>query len=426
MAFGALANQFICDVPVYEPGRPIEEVARELGLNPSGIIKLASNENALGPSPKAVAAMRKALPTAHLYPDGGGFYLRQALAKHLNSNGRDPSQLRAGSARPSISIDNIILGTGSNEIIEFLYHAFVAPGDEVVAGDRAFVIYSIMAKMFQARCVEVPFKGHTHDLNAMREAITERTKLVFVANPNNPTGTRVSNAELDRFVRSLPALVICVLDEAYIEFLDDPPPSIEWALGKHPVCGSALPGAIRLRSGFGGQANRAKAESDETPLSSAANGPPTNAPKIIVLRTFSKIVGLAGLRIGYGVAQKECIALLQRVRQPFNVNAIAQAGALAALGDAGHIRRTKALTRRGLTYLYKEFKRLGLEFVPSCANFVLVNVGDGDRVFRGLQQRGVIVRPMRGYKMPGWVRVTVGLPEENRRFVSELKKCLRV
>jgi histidinol-phosphate aminotransferase len=361
VSFTSLANQYVCDVPVYEPGRPIEEVARELGLKPSGIIKLASNENALGPSPKAIAAMRKALTTAHLYPDGGGFYLRQALAKKLG-----------------VGMDNIVLGTGSNEIIEFMYHAFVAPGDEVVAGDRAFVIYSIMARMFQAKCVEVPFAGHTHDLKAMRSAITDRTKLVFVANPNNPTGTRVSNSELETFIESLPAHVICVLDEAYIEFLDDPPPSIEWAMKRN----------------------------------------------VVVLRTFSKIVGLAGLRIGYGVAQKECVALLQRVRQPFNVNALAQAGALAALGDAGHIRKTKAMTQRGLAFSEKEFRKLKLEFVPSCANFVLVNVGDGDKVFRGLQQRGVIVRPMRAYKMPDWVRVTVGLPDENRRFVKALREEL--
>ena len=362
MNFPPITNKYICDIPVYEPGRPIEEVARELGLKPQSIIKLASNENALGPSPKALAAMRKALATAHLYPDGGGFYLRQALAKKLG-----------------VSPNNIILGCGSNEIIEFLYHAFVGPGDEVIVGDRSFVIYSIMAKMFDAKCIEVPFKGHTHDLQAMREAITPKTKLVFIANPNNPTGTRVSNAELDRFIRSLPSHVIVVLDEAYVEFLDDPPPSIEYAM-KHNV---------------------------------------------VVLRTFSKIVGLAGLRIGYGIAQKECIALLQKVRQPFNVNAIAQAGALAALDDTSHIRRTKVMTRRGLAYLEKEFKRLKLEFVPSCANFVLVKVGAGDRIFHVLQRHGVIVRPMRGYKMPDWLRVTVGLPEENRRFIGALRAELR-
>jgi histidinol-phosphate aminotransferase len=354
----SIANQYICDVPVYEPGWPIEEVARELGLNPKTIIKLASNENALGPSPKALAAMHKALASAHLYPDGGGFYLRQALAKKLG-----------------VQIDNIILGTGSNEIIEFLYHAFVGPGDEIVAGDRAFVIYSIMAKMFQARCIEVPFRDHAHDLKAMLAAITPKTKLVFVANPNNPTGTRVANAELDEFIRALPAHVMAVLDEAYIEFLDDPPPSIDWALRRN----------------------------------------------VVVLRTFSKIVGLAGLRIGYGVGQKECIDLLQRVRQPFNTNAVAQAGALAALDDTAHIRKTRALTRRGLAYLEKEFQRLKLEYVPSCANFILVNVGDGGAMFGGLQRRGVIVRPMRGYKMPAWVRVTVGTMKENRRFIGALK-----
>jgi histidinol-phosphate aminotransferase len=299
------------------------------------------------------------LTTAHLYPDGGGFYLRRALAKKLG-----------------IEIDNIVLGTGSNEVIEFLYHAFVAPGDEVVAGDKAFVIYSIMAGMFQARRIEVPFKGHTHDLRAMREAITPKTKLVFIANPNNPSGTRVTNAELDEFIRGLPSHVVCALDEAYIEFLDDPPPSIQYAMKQN----------------------------------------------VVLLRTFSKIVGLAGLRIGYGIAQKECITLLQKVRQPFNVNSIAQAGALAALDDTAHIRKTKAMTRRSLAYLEKEFKKLKLEFVPSCANFVLVNVGDGDKVFRGLQQRGVIVRPMRGYTMPEWVRVTVGLPEENRMFIKALRE----
>jgi len=365
MNFTTIANQHLCDVPVYEPGRPIEEVARELGLHPRRIIKLASNENALGPSPKAVVAMRRALKTANLYPDGSGFYLRQALARKLG-----------------VEIDNLILGCGSNEIIEFLYHTFVAPGDEVVVGDRAFVIYAIMAKVSQARCISVPFcnGGHTHDLDAMREAITAKTKLVFVANPNNPSGTRVTNTALDRFIRRLPPHVVCVLDEAYIEFLDDPPPSVKYAMTRN----------------------------------------------VILLRTFSKIVGLAGLRIGYGVAQKDCIALMQRVRQPFNLNSIGQAGALAAVSDPEHIRNTKRMTRAGLAYLYREFERMKLEYVPSCANFVLVRVGDGARVFQALQRRGVIVRPVGGpYKLPEWIRVTVGLPGENRRFIRELAASLR-
>jgi histidinol-phosphate aminotransferase len=369
--FPQLAKRFVCDIPIYEPGRPIEEVARELGLAPRTIVKLASNENPLGPSPKALAAMRAALKSAHLYPDGGGFYLRQAIAKKLNSSGR-------AEGRPSIGMDNIILGNGSNEIIELLFHAFVSPTDSVVVGDRAFIVYKICAKIFQAECIEVPFRNHAHDLKAMREAILPNTKLVFIANPNNPTGTRVKNAELDAFIRALPPHVIAVLDEAYYEFLDNPPPSVQWVMQKN----------------------------------------------VIVLRTFSKIVGLAGLRIGYGVAQKECVSLLNRVRQPFNVNSIAQAGALAALSDAAHIRKTRALTRRGLAYFEKEFRRLKLEFVPSCANFMLVKVGDGDEIFRALQRRGVIVRPMRAYKMPEWVRVTVGLPEENRKFIAALEKEL--
>jgi histidinol-phosphate aminotransferase len=362
MSYAAIAKRFICDVPVYEPGRPIEEVARELGLDPRRVIKLASNENALGPSPKALAAMRQALKTAHLYPDGSGFYLRRALAKKLG-----------------VGMDNIILGCGSNEVIEFLYHTFVAPGDEVVVGERAFVIYAIMAKMFQAKCVEVPFRDHhTHDLDAMREAITAKTKLVFIANPNNPSGTRVSNDALDKFINSLPAHVVCVLDEAYYEFLDDPPPSIRYAM-EH---------------------------------------------KVVLLRTFSKIVGLAGLRIGYGIAHKDCIMLKHRARQPFNVNSIALAGAEAALSDPEHIRNTRRMTRDGLRYLYGEFDRLKLEYVPSSANFVLVRVGNGASVFAALQQRGVIVRPMGGYKLPEWIRVTVGLPQENRRFIGELAQCV--
>ncbi len=362
MNFTDLARRYVCDVPIYEAGRPIEEVARELGLKPGGIIKLASNENALGPSPKAITAMRKALATAHLYPDGGGFYLRAALARKLG-----------------VQNDNLILGAGSNEVIEFLFHTFVGPGDEVVVGERAFVIYAIMAKLFQARCVAVPFRdGHTHDLAAMRDAITAKTKLVFVANPNNPSGTRVSNAALEKFVRSLPAHVLCVLDEAYYEFLDAPPPSISWALKRN----------------------------------------------VIVLRTFSKIVGLAGLRLGYGVAHKDCIALMQRVRQPFNTNAIAQAGALAALADEAHIQRTKTMTRQGLAYLYRQFDRLKLAYVPSHANFVLVRVGQGAAVFQALQHRGVIVRPMGGYQLPEWIRVTVGLPAENRRFIAALETVL--
>lgn len=360
--FLSLANRFVCDIPRYEAGRPVEEVARAHRLSPQRIIKLASNENALGPSPRAVAAMRAALKEMHRYPDGGVFYLRQDLARQLG-----------------VTPDHLVFGCGSNEIIELLFHAFVGPGDEVVVGDRAFVIYKFLCTTFQARCVEVPFREHTHDLRAMRTAISPRTKLVFIANPNNPTGTRVSNDELDWFVRQLPAHVICVLDEAYVEFLDDPPPSIAYAQNH----------------------------------------------RVVLLRTFSKIVGLAGLRIGYGIAHPSCIELLERVRQPFNVSAIAQIGARAALRDRAHIRRTIAMTRAGLRYLTAEFARMSLEYIPSVANFVLVNVGDGDGVFERLQRRGIIVRPMRAYRMPAWIRVTVGRAAENRAFIRALRAELR-
>jgi histidinol-phosphate aminotransferase len=349
----------------YEPGRPIEEVARELKLRPASIIKLASNENPLGPSPKAVAAMRRALATAHLYPDGGGYYLRRGLAKQLG-----------------VGMENIILGAGSNEIIEFLFHAFVAPGDEIVCGDRAFVIYKLCAAMFQARAVEVPFRNHTHDLEAMLAACNGRTKIVFISNPNNPTGTRVDNATLYRFLDRVPNHTIIALDEAYFEFLDDAPDTIRYVTSRR-------------------------------------------APNIIVMRTFSKIVGLAGLRIGYGVTSPEMVGLLNRVRQPFNVNSIAQAGALASLGDRAHIQRTRRLNQQGLDYLGGEFGKMKLEFIPSVANFICVRVGDGRAVFEKLQKRGVIVRPLAGYKMPEWVRVTVGTMPENRRFIRELKTVMK-
>jgi len=358
-----IALPHIAGLAVYEPGRPIEEVARELGLRPQTIIKLASNENPLGPSPKAVAAMRWALASAHLYPDGGGFYLRQRLAKHLG-------------VRP----ENLALGNGSNEIIELLFHAFVAPGDHVVYAERSFAVYALCAKLFQAQPVVVPMKNHTHDLDAMLAAINGRTKLVFIANPNNPTGTRVSNEALDRFLSRVPARTIVALDEAYYEFLDDPPRTLRHIQG--------------------------------------------GMPNLIAMRTFSKIVGLAGLRIGYGVAGAEMVGLLNKVRQPFNVNAIAQAGALAALGDRAHIERTRRLNRQGLKYLEGEFRKLKLEFIPSEANFICVRVGDGAKVFNALQRRGVIVRPMGGYAMPEWIRVTVGTMTENRRFIRELARIV--
>ena len=357
------AHEHIHRLVAYEPGKPVEELAREMGLAPDAIIKLASNENPLGPSPRAIAAMREALERAHFYPDGGGWALRGAIAETLR-----------------LSRDNVVLGNGSNEIIEFAGHAFLRPGDEVVVARHAFAVYGLVAQLFGARIVEVEDPGFRHDLRAMRAAVTPRTRILFVANPNNPTGTRVDNASIDELLENLPEHVLVVFDEAYVEFLDDPPD---------------LPAQIR-------------------------QGRP-----VLILRTFSKILGLAGLRIGYGLAPVPLASVLQKTRQPFNANAVAQAGAIAGLQDREHLERTRELTRAGRLLLEQGFARLGLEFIPSCANFVLVRVGDGDNVFQQLLARGIIVRAMRSYKLPEWIRVSVGTESQNLRFLEELESILR-
>lgn len=353
------AHQHILDLVAYEPGKPIEELAREMGLKPEDIIKLASNENPLGPSPKALAAMRETLERAHFYPDGGGWALRNAIAGKL------------GLAR-----ENVILGNGSNEIIEFIGHAFLKPGDEVVTAKHAFAVYTLMAQLFGAKTVEVPDPGYTHDLDAMLAAITPRTRQLFIANPNNPTGTMVGQEEIDRFMDRVPDHVLVIFDEAYHEFLDNPPDVLR-----------------HVRAGR----------------------------NVVVMRTFSKIQGLANLRIGYGLAPEKVATVLQKTRQPFNANGIAQAGALAGLEDGEHMRRTRQLTHEGRNYLQAEFSEMGLEFVPSVANFVLVHVGDGDAVFQALLRRGLIVRAMRSYKLPAWIRISVGTMDQNRRLIAELK-----
>lgn len=352
------AHAHVLNLVAYEPGKPVEELAREMGLEPSQIIKLASNENPLGPSPAAIAAMRETLERSHFYPDGGGWALRGAIAGKLGLD-------RA----------NVILGNGSNEIIEFIGHAFLKPGDEVVTAKHAFAVYTLMAQLFGAKTIEVPDPGFTHDLDAMLAAITPRTRQVFIANPNNPTGTMVRQDAIDRFMERVPEHVLVIFDEAYFEFLDHPPDTLRF-----------------VREGR----------------------------NVVVMRTFSKIQGLANLRIGYGLAPAKIAGVLQKTRQPFNANGIAQAGALAGLSDENHMRRTRELTHEGRDYLQREFAAMGLEFVPSFANFVLVRVGDGDAVFQALLKRGVIVRAMRSYKLPEWIRVSVGTMEQNQRFISEL------
>jgi histidinol-phosphate aminotransferase len=358
-------NPALKDLPVYQPGRPIEEVARELGLPAASIIKLASNENPLGPSPAALDAMRKVLANLNLYPDGNAFYLKQKLAEKL---GVTPAHL--------------VLGNGSNEIIEFVGHALMSPGAEVVVSQYCFAIYPLVARLFNATLITVPAKHYGHDLPEMLTAITPHTRVVFVANPNNPTGTSVPKAELIEFADEIPAHVLLVIDEAYIEFLNNPTDFIS-----------------EIRAG--------------------------KRPNILLMRTFSKIFGLAGLRIGYGIAQPEIVSTLEKIRQPFNINSIAQAGALAALDDTGHVQRTRENNVAGLNFYTNEFLHLGLEFLPSAANFILVRVGDGQRVFEEIQKLGVIVRPMGGYQLGEWIRISIGTPAENERCWDALREVLQ-
>lgn len=357
-------NPALEKLPVYQPGRPIEEVARELGLPAAEIIKVASNENPLGPSRLALAAMKKALAQSNLYPDGNAFYLRQKLAAKLG-----------------VGPENLILGNGSNEIIEFIGHTLLSPEAEVVVSQYCFLVYPIVTALFGAKLVTVPAKNFGHDLDAILSAITPQTRVVFVANPNNPTGTMVSPEALRRFVLAVPANVLVVLDEAYIEFLQAPQ--------------DLLP---EIRSG--------------------------ERPNLLLMRTFSKIYGLAGLRIGYGIGHPELIAAMEKVRQPFNINAICQDGALAALDDTKHVERTRKNNARGLKFFAREFRRLKLEFVPSAANFILVRVGDGARVFSEMQKLGVIVRPMGGYALPEWIRISIGTSKENQRCLDAMKQTL--
>jgi histidinol-phosphate aminotransferase len=363
MNLESLANPPVLTQPVYEPGKPIEHVARELGLDPAAIIKLASNENPHGPSPRAVAAAKHALEEGQLYPDGGCFALRHRLAREW---GLDAGQF--------------VIGNGSNEVIELLGHAFLSPGDEVVMAEPSFVVYKLVTLLFGARPVEVPLREWRHDLPRMAAAVTARTKLVFVCSPNNPTGTANTEAELLEFARALPEHVVAVFDEAYADYLQ-PPPDLR------PLIVEARP--------------------------------------VICLRTFSKIYGLASLRIGYGRAGAEMCALLNRVRQPFNVNAIAQAAALAALDDREFAERSARDNCSGLAQLERGCRELGLEVVPSVANFMLVRVGDGTAVFEALQRRGVIVRPVKSYGLDDWVRVTVGTREQNDRLLAELRVLRR-
>ena len=276
--------------------------------------------------------------------------------------------------------DHLIFGNGSNEVIEFLGHAFLRDGDEIITSEHAFVVYKLVAAVFGAKTIETPSPDYHHHLDAMADAITPRTRLIFIANPNNPTGTLLSQSQIDSFMARLPENIIAVFDEAYFEYVDNPPDTVRF-----------------VRDGR----------------------------NVVVLRTFSKIAGLAGLRIGYGIARPELIEILQKTRQPFNTSSIAQAAALAALADVEHIGATKRVTSEGRDYMQQKFGEMKLRFVPSAANFVLVNVGDGRAVFRALLKKKIIVRDLKGYNLPEWIRISIGTMEQNRKCIAALQEILQ-
>jgi len=348
----------------YPPGKPVEEVERELGI--SGSVKLASNESAIGPSPMAVDAAKSSLSGIHRYPDGSGYYLKKSLSEKYK-------------VRP----ENIILGNGSNEIIELAARAFLGPQDEAVFGDPAFIVYKLVTQAAGGLGVAVPLKDFTHDLEAMRSAITNKTRIVFIANPNNPTGSVVDKSVLETFCMTAPDDVLVVVDEAYHEFAS-------------------------------------RDNNYQTSLSLMKE-----RQNILILRTFSKAYGLAGLRVGFGIASSELISMLDRVRQPFNVNLPALAAAKAALKDEGFLKEAIKVNNDGIGYLSDEFGKMGLDYVKTAANFILFNCGrEGDEVYRSLLGKGVIVRPMKGYGLDRHLRVTVGRHDENVKFITSLKECL--
>lgn len=347
----------------YKPGKPIDEVRRELGL--TDVVKLASNENPLGPSPRAIEAIHRYAETVHLYPDGAAHDLRQALAAHHD-----------------IPADHLVFGNGSDELLHYLGVTFLTPGDAVIQADPTFVRYEAVAMLHQAVLHRVPLRDHVHDLEAMADRIDDRTRMIFIANPNNPTGTIVSEAAVRRFMQRIPPRCLVVFDEAYHGYIEsrDYPDTIRY-----------------VREG----------------------------QNVVVLRTFSKIYGLAGLRVGYGIARPEIVRLIDKVREPFNVNLIAQVAACAALLDTAHLDRSARVNSQGKRYLQAAFDELGLAYAPSEANFLWFDVGrPASPVAEGLLRRGVIVR---AFDMPGverFIRVTIGTPEENERFIAALKAVL--
>jgi len=358
------APAYVRGIAPYQPGKPISELARELGLREEGIIKLASNENPLGASPKALAALQAALAETGRYPDGNGFELKAALSRKYG-----------------VSQDRVVLGNGSNDVLEMAARAFLAPGASAVYSQHAFAVYPLATQATGAAGIEVPARDFGHDLDAMAAAVRDDTRIVFIANPNNPTGTWIAPADLLGFLRKVPANVLVVLDEAYNEYLEPAQrgDSARWL--------------------------------DEF-------------PNLVISRTFSKAYGLAGLRVGYALVRAEVADLMNRVRQPFNVSHLAQVAAIAALADQEFVQKSYELNREGMQVLTAAFSRLGLSWIPSHANFVTFKVGDGAGVFQSLLKQGVIVRPIGAYGMPGHLRVTIGTQPENQRFLSVLESVL--
>ena len=347
----------------YEAGKPVEEVERELGI--SEAVKLASNENPLGPSPLALRAVEAVLGDLHRYPDGGGYYLRRRLSEKLD-----------------LPVERIVLGTGSNELIDLLTRIFLKTGDEAIVSDLAFVMYRQIVQAVNGTVRIVSHKQYAHDLDAMADALTERTRIVYLANPNNPTGTMFRKESFERFIDRVPADVLIIVDEAYFEYIDDP----------------AYPDSTIYQPG---------------------------RDNLVTLRTFSKIYGLAGLRIGYAIGPAEIIEDVNRIRPPFNANSLAQVAALAALDDTDHVRKSREENRRGLDYLEKAITGMDLEVVPSWANFILVGLPiDGKMFFEALLNEGVIVRPLAPYGLPGHIRISVGTQAENERLVQAMKIVL--
>jgi histidinol-phosphate aminotransferase len=353
------------DIIPYKPGKPVEEVKRELGLE--RVIKLASNESPLGPSPAAVKAISSAASNVNRYPDGGCYYLRKALSEKLSVDG-----------------DNIVFGNGSDEIILLALHSFVDPGDEVVVADPTFMIYHIASMVKNARLRTVPLKNYRYDLKGMFDAVSPRTKVIFIANPDNPTGTYSNDKELRDFVEAVPGNVLVFIDEAYYEY----------------ASGGDYPETIDL----------IKREDKN----------------VLVARTFSKAYALAGLRVGYGLGRKNLIGALNKVREPFNVNSLAQSAAVAALGDQQYMRSSVELVKTEKERVYSRLKDLGLGYIPSLTNFVLINVKrDSSVLFDKLLKKGIIVRDMSAWKMEGFIRVNMGLPEENDAFLRSFEQVLK-